>query len=585
MSYLVFARKFRPQRFQDIVGQEHITVTLQNAIKEKRIAQSFLFSGTRGVGKTSTARILAKALNCETGVVPEPCDQCLACREITQGNSLDVLEIDGASNRGIDEIRNLRENVKFKPAQSRFKVYIIDEVHMLTQEAFNALLKTLEEPPEHVKFIFATTELHKVPLTILSRCQKFVFRKVPTSKMVEKLEKISRLEKITCDEKALFAIAKAAEGSLRDAESLLDQVASFAKGEITYSKIVEAFGIPPDETYLALVDAVLAKDAKKVLEIFSPLSFEGKDMVQFVRGLTEVFRALLILKVAAEGMQELIELSSETCRELELRTDRFSKEDLLSISYILQNLLRDLRRSPLPELHVETTLIKLAIREDLASLSEVVQKLEAMREPQEKVGKPAQIPGLSQGNAEKLAGQPAQIPRMSGGSEEKLAGKPVSSPAPQVERNPRERRNESSLPNANSHQEKIRDGAPQKEVSLNDVERLWAEVVELVKTKKMSCGMFLSEAAPLEVEDGLIVLGLPGEFKFHKENLEKLENKKLVEEIFQSLLGTQARVSFVITVPDKVSLRASGPAVEKESVPEIVASAVKLFEGKIVQKK
>ena len=371
MAYLVYARKFRPQCFGDIIGQEHVTATLQNGIKEKKIAQSFLFSGTRGVGKTSAARILAKSLNCEKGIEPEPCGKCISCKEITQGTSLDVLEVDGASNRGIDEIRNLRENVKFKPAQSRFKIYIIDEVHMLTAEAFNALLKTLEEPPEHVKFIFATTELHKVPLTILSRCQKFAFRKVPVARISEKLSAIAAEEKLSIDEKSLFVISKAAEGSLRDAESLLDQAASFSKGKITYAKVLEAFGIPSEEVYLALLDALIAKDAKRTIEIFAPIMAEGRDMVQFVRGLTEIFRALLVMKVAGAAAKQtpgLLDFAPETLRELELRNEKFSKEDLLSVVYSLQNLLRDVRRSVLPELQVEATLIKLAIREDLAPL-------------------------------------------------------------------------------------------------------------------------------------------------------------------------------------------------------------------------
>src|SRR3989338_5667859 len=224
-SYLVFARKFRPQTFEEVIGQDPITTTLKNAIEKKRVAQSFLFTGSRGLGKTLTVGILAKAVNCEKGPTTEPCNRCISCEEITRGTSLDILEIDGASNRGIEEIRTLRENVKFKPTHGHYKVYIIDEVHMLTGEAFNALLKTLEEPPEHVKFIFATTEVHKVPLTVLSRCQRFNFRRIPTDEMVKKLKEVSKEEKIKINDGALFLIAKSAEGSLRDAESLLDQLA------------------------------------------------------------------------------------------------------------------------------------------------------------------------------------------------------------------------------------------------------------------------------------------------------------------------------------------------------------------------
>src|SRR3989338_802344 len=243
MSYQIFARKFRPQTFEDVVGQEPITTTLKNAITKKRIAQSFLFTGSRGVGKTSTARILAKALNCDKGPAPAPCNKCSVCEEITLGNSLDVLEIDGASNRGIDEIRSLRENVKFKPARTRYKIYIIDEVHMLTGEAFNALLKTLEEPPEHVKFIFATTEPHKVPLTILSRCQRFNFKRIATDDIHAKPKESAKEEKLKIEKNALFLIAKASEGALRDAESLLDQLASFAEGKIAEKDVLLMLGL------------------------------------------------------------------------------------------------------------------------------------------------------------------------------------------------------------------------------------------------------------------------------------------------------------------------------------------------------
>ncbi|MGE5855121.1 MAG: DNA polymerase III subunit gamma/tau, partial [Syntrophaceae bacterium] len=233
MEYLVLARKWRPQVFEDVVGQDHVITTLRNAIRLGRVAHAFIFSGPRGVGKTSVARILAKALNCEKGPSEIPCNACANCREITEGSSMDVREIDGASNRGIDEIRELRENVKFSPSSSRYKIYIIDEVHMLTKEAFNALLKTLEEPPEHVMFIFATTEVHKVPATILSRCQRFDFRRISIEEIMTRLRYIAGEEKVTIDEDALMVIAKKGDGSLRDSQSIFDQVRSFCGNTIT----------------------------------------------------------------------------------------------------------------------------------------------------------------------------------------------------------------------------------------------------------------------------------------------------------------------------------------------------------------
>ena len=260
MSYIVFARKYRPQNFDDIEGQSHITTTLKNAISQGRVAHAYLFAGPRGVGKTTTARILAKALNCEKGPTVKPCNSCRLCEEITQGSSLDILEIDGASNRGIDEIRNLRENVKFAPSKGSFKIYIIDEVHMLTSEAFNALLKTLEEPPKHVKFIFATTQVYKVPPTILSRCQRFDFRRISAKDIFKNLKMIIKAEKLSVDDDVLSLIAKCSDGSLRDGQVILDQIVSSVKGKVSLSEVSKMLGVIDEEVISGLAGALLEKN-------------------------------------------------------------------------------------------------------------------------------------------------------------------------------------------------------------------------------------------------------------------------------------------------------------------------------------
>jgi DNA polymerase-3 subunit gamma/tau len=257
MPYTVFALKWRPKNFDEIIGQDHIVATLKNAIQKNRLAHAYLFAGPRGVGKTSTARILAKALNCKSGPAVNPCLECPSCIEISAGRSLDVIEIDGASNRGIDEIRVLRENVKFSPASGRFKVYIIDEVHMLTTEAFNALLKTLEEPPEFVKFIFATTQPHKVISTILSRCQRFDFRRIPAMEISAQLERIACAERIEVDKEVLFTVAKASDGSLRDAESILDQLISFSREKISLKEVVSVLGLVEQDALFAITEKII----------------------------------------------------------------------------------------------------------------------------------------------------------------------------------------------------------------------------------------------------------------------------------------------------------------------------------------
>src|SRR5512136_2228572 len=289
-SYLVLARKWRPQLFEEVIGQRHITQTLQNAILQKRVAHAFLFTGARGVGKTSTARILAKSLNCEKGPQINPCNQCTTCHEISSGTSMDVIEIDGASNRGIDEIRELRENVRYTPAKSRHKIYIIDEVHMLTKEAFNALLKTLEEPPPHIIFIFATTEPHKLPNTILSRCQRYDFKRIPLKEIVGSLKKITEEEKVKISQRGLLSLARESDGSMRDAQSLLDQVISYAGQEIRDEDIVDVLGLVSHKILSDTMEAIANQDAGRCLEIVEEVYQYGYDAQHFCRELLHTLR-------------------------------------------------------------------------------------------------------------------------------------------------------------------------------------------------------------------------------------------------------------------------------------------------------
>src|SRR5512139_2944372 len=277
-SYLVLARKWRPQLFEEVVGQQPITQTLQNAILKKRVAHAFLFTGARGVGKTSTARILAKALNCEKDLQTNPCNQCTNCQEITHGNSMDVIEIDGASNRGIDEIRELRENVRYTPAKSTYKIYIIDEVHMLTKEAFNALLKTLEEPPPHIIFIFATTEPHKIPATILSRCQRYDFKRIPFKEVIESLKRIMGEEGNEISPRGLLAIARESEGSLRDAQSLLDQVIAYSGTNIHDEDVAEVLGLIDRKMLSDTIEAIADKDVERCMKVIEQVYHFGYDL-------------------------------------------------------------------------------------------------------------------------------------------------------------------------------------------------------------------------------------------------------------------------------------------------------------------
>ncbi|MEO6055027.1 MAG: DNA polymerase III subunit gamma/tau [Chthoniobacterales bacterium] len=362
MSYRVFARKYRPQTFDEVIGQEHVTRTLQNAITQKRLAQAYLFVGPRGIGKTSTARILAKALNCANGPTSTPCGICDACKEIAAGNSLDVLEIDGASNNSVEHVRELRENVAYAPARGPYKIYLIDEVHMLSTAAFNALLKTLEEPPEHVKFIFATTEAQKLPPTITSRCQRFDLRRIPTEAIAKHLLLIAKTEKIELDENAAVAIARGADGGLRDAESMLDQVVAFCGDSVAYDDVLNIFGFTSPETVGKLCDALFAADTLGALKIIHEQNEAGKDLLRLLAEMVGSLRDLLVATVT--GVQA--GNTPPPARLLEL-IEHFSAVEAR------------MRWAPDKKLHTEVAVIKAIHLLNQATLDDVLETLGAIQ--------------------------------------------------------------------------------------------------------------------------------------------------------------------------------------------------------------
>ena len=376
MAYEVLARKWRPQVFQDVIGQEHVNQTLMNAIRTDRLAHAYLFSGARGVGKTSIARILAKAINCQSGEPGIPCNKCHSCLEITNGSSVDVQEIDGASNRGIDEIRDLRENIKYMPSSNRFRVYIIDEVHMLTIQAFNALLKTLEEPPPHVKFIFATTEPHKVPVTILSRCQRFDFKRIPLAKIVEHLQKITDQEGIKISKSGLTLIAGEAEGSMRDAESLLDQVIAYTGSEVADKNITDILGIIDRALLFDTSRAIIEGLPEKCIRIVDSIYNYGYDLKEFYRGLMDQFRNLLLSLITSQS--DLFDMTDSDLEEIRQQAEKAGRERLRQSLNLLIAREEDLRYTTHPRLVLETILIKLCGLGEVLSFDELIQKIEGL---------------------------------------------------------------------------------------------------------------------------------------------------------------------------------------------------------------
>ncbi len=387
MSYTAFYRKFRPTVFEEVVGQEHIVRTLKNQIIKNRTGHAYLFCGTRGTGKTSVAKIFAKAVNCQAPVDGSPCGKCEMCREIAEGKSMNVIEIDAASNNSVDNVRQIREEVTYRPAQGRYKVYIIDEVHMLSSGAFNALLKTLEEPPEYVIFILATTEAARIPVTILSRCQRYDFRRMSTDSIVSHMNELLKSEGIKADEKGIRYLARIADGSMRDALSLLEQCTScYMDEELTYDRILSALGAADDESFVEILEAVHARDVYRCMTALECISKEGKEMTQFVSDFTWYIRNLL-LAGNSEKLEDVLDMTSENIERLKAESAVADEEELMRYIRILSELSGVLRTVSQKRIYVELALMKMCRPQTesnaqalLARISELEKKIETIEE-------------------------------------------------------------------------------------------------------------------------------------------------------------------------------------------------------------
>ena len=535
MSYKVFALKWRPNNFDEIISQNHVTNTLKSAIKANRLAHAYLFAGPRGVGKTSTARILSKALNCKNGPTLNPCQECSACKEISRGNSLDVIEIDGASNRGIDEIRTLRENVKFAPTHGNFKIYIIDEVHMLTEPAFNALLKTLEEPPPYVKFIFATTRPDKIPLTILSRCQRFDFRRIPAMDIVAQLEKIVAAEKIKIDKEVLFAIARASDGALRDAESVLDQLNSISGGKIILKDVVSVLGIVEQEALFEITEKIIHKDAPGALGVFNQLIDSGKDSGIFLINLIEHFRNLMVARITGAD-PKLIDLPEEFRQELLKESQAFTLPELFSIFNLLVNTQETSKRLESMRIPLEIALVKLSHDKKDAQ----AQATPAPKEPPQKKDPPS---GIS----------------------------PFAKPKPPEKKPLAEERSyaeEKPLPAKSKPK-------PIQAISLDDVKGVWRSIIDNIAKVKMSVATYLNEGMLMNLDGDILTVAFPEEYSLHKESLEVRENKQMIEKTISDLSNSQLRINFIL----------SEEVVRKEVEDDsLLRSTLDMFNGRVVRK-
>jgi DNA polymerase-3 subunit gamma/tau len=524
MSYQVIARKYRPQRFSDVVGQEHVTQTLRNAIEQNRIAHAYLFVGPRGTGKTTIARIFAKALNCTGGPKADFLEDDQRCIEITEGRSLDVLEIDGASNRGIEEIRALRDTVRYAPASGKFKIYIIDEVHMLTKEAFNALLKTLEEPPEHVKFMFATTEPEKVLPTILSRCQRFDLRRIPSTLIVKHLGEIAAKEGVTIEDAALHAIARGAEGGMRDAESTLDQLISFCGNKIVESDVLSMFGLAARAQILTMVTAILNGEVETVLRELNDLAQNGKDLGRLLTDLLGHFRNLLIFQVAG-GDRSFLEVSEAEAAAIAEQSKLTTADGLTRIMEVLSDGEARLKDASSKKILIEITLLKAIQSRQAISVDTLLTKL---RDLQSNNG------GSGTNNAQPAA--PRSTPKSAPSPITRLESTEVGRVAPRAPL--------------------LAEAAPQPTSTVIsaasdtiDLPALWHEVIESASRASTFAKAYLIKTHPVSFTKGTLVLGLDPEFEDEFSMLDTPKNRTLVQTKLTELGHQNPSVRFII-VPE-----------------------------------
>lgn len=540
MSYEVFARKYRPQTFDDLVGQAHVSRTLKNAVAQNRLAHAYLFVGPRGIGKTSTARILAKALNCVKGPTVNPDNTCDNCKEIAAGNSLDVIEIDGASNRGIDDVRELRENVRYAPSKSKYKIYIIDEVHMLTKEAFNALLKTLEEPPPHVKFIFATTEPDKVLPTILSRCQRFDLHRIPAKLIGDHLQFISKKEKITLEPAAAHAIARGAEGGLRDAESMLDQLVAFCGEKITEPDVLNVFGFASEQTVVDLTGKILRGETASALDVLYQQSEAGKDMMRLMSNLISYLRDLLVFKAKPDAVAEDVDLELE--KALGTQAELVKNDRLLDLIDQFAQAEGRMKWAPNKKLHFEVAIIKAIRSLNQTTLDEVIERLGELRD-----GKSF--------SAEKKT----------------VVVEPVRAAGPST---PKESAANPTGPAALGVAEDV-DGE-------SDPGRMWQRVFAKIPNTKAFVRNSAAAAHVLPSEGRHFVLGFSSDQKSPMDILGTAANRKLIESLLQEVSGKDWTLKLMIdkNLPSKGESSATKPSEDYTDDP-LIKDALEIFNGEI----
>ena len=548
MSYQVLSLKWRPQSFADMHGQDHVTHTLINAFKKDRVAQAYIFTGPRGVGKTTTARLLAKSLNCPKSKDGVSCNECNPCNEITDGRNMDVLKVDGASNRGIEEIRNLREVIKYAPVNAPYKVFIIDEVHMLTTPAFNALLRTLEEPPPHGKFILCTTDIQKVPSTIISRCQRFDFHRISVSVVQERLAEILKSEKVKVDKEALKEIARKADGSMRDALSILDQVIAYGGDVISMDEVAKVLGLIPHETYFKFTEFVRKKNSEKLIALLREIRTTGTPLEDVASGLTAHVRNLLYASVD-KGLDAL-ELNEDVKQSYTDEIQHWDNRDLLRIGNILSDFSKEIKKAEHPQILLEMTALKLLEFDSTESIQDLIK------------------------NGPKTGGGPVTYPKKEG----KPAASKKNKAAPSVsDENPKEPNQEKE---SDSEENGTKGNGAANGLNLEAVQSQWGQFLSALTSKRPSLGSILEHSTPENIQGGKLTISVPELSNFAVNSLKK--NREEIEAIIESAVGKTLRISY--------NTNGSSPIAEKpkdvetpENGEPVFNRVMERFDGEILR--
>jgi len=549
MSYQVLSLKYRPQSFEDVVGQDHVTITLKNAFKKDRVAQAYMFTGPRGVGKTTSARIVAKALNCMKSP-GNPCNTCSNCIEITDGRNMDVLEIDGASNRGIEEIRNLRELIKFSPINAPYKVFIIDEVHMLTTPAFNALLRTLEEPPVHGKFILATTDIHKVPSTIISRCQRFDFNRINSEIISKRIESILKKEKISIDFESKKVISSKADGSMRDALSLLDQVIAFSGDSISFDKTVEVLGIIPTELYFKIIDAIADKSSQQLMNSLSEIRSLGMPITEITVGLNEHLRNLLVASLSS-GI-ETLDLSDELINKYNDSAKKWDVKNILRMTQYLSDLELLIKRANQPNILFELTLLKFLELDSIVSIEDLLKSFPKERSVKSNLKAPQPSKIIEHDKQE----------NESGVSKSKIVGSSAE---------------ESTTPIKQIKKEKL--GIyPTK----TDIQSKWLELVQAVSKVRKSIGNILEHGSVDSVQENKVFIIINKQPKFNLGLLDR--NRTIIEDNLEAIFKVHLFVKFSMGEIDQAPkiVEKKVESIKKEKI-DPTSKIIEIFDGEILR--